>query len=330
MNTELNDEIDLTDLLKKIYKSRKLIIYFSLIFLLLGIITAFILPIKYSSSTVFIPQNQENSTSSLTGVASLVGINLGPASYGGDIPSSMYPQIGESPRFKRLLLEKIIDKENNLTLKKFLIEHYKIDKTSKTSSSSLAMSKLEESCFDILTKIISINVNKKDGFVTINSTMPVAEYSAIIAKKSREILQNIIIENKIETARQNLNFSQKQLSEKKLEFDEIQSKLAYFSDSNLNTVNSFVNNEKDKLQAEFQIINAVVTELSKQVEQAKLQVTKDTPVFSTIKEAIIPNKKTSPKRIELAMIFLFSGFAISIISVLAKDLLKNIYLEINN
>ena len=30
--------------------------------------------------------------------------------------------------------------------------------------------------------------------------------------------------------------------------------------------------------------------LSKQVEQAKLQVTKDTPVFSTIKEAVIPNK----------------------------------------
>ena len=82
---------------------------------------------------------------------------------------------------------------------------------------------------------------------------------------------------------------------KKLEFDEIQSKLAYFSDSNLNTVNSFVNNEKDKLQAEFQIINAVVTELSKQVEQAKLQVTKDTPVFSTIKEAIIPNKKLVQK-----------------------------------
>ena len=48
-------------------------------------------------------------------------------------------------------------------------------------------------------------------------------------------------------------------------------------------------NEKNKLEAEFQIINAVVTELSKQVEQAKLQVKKDTPVFSTIKEAIIPN-----------------------------------------
>ena len=34
--------------------------------------------------------------------------------------------------------------------------------------------------------------------------MPNAEYSAKVAKFSRELLQNIIIENKIETARQNL------------------------------------------------------------------------------------------------------------------------------
>ena len=77
----------------------------------------------------------------------------------------------------------------------------------------------------------------------------------LLAKNAKEILQKIIIENKIESARQNLIFSEKQLNEKKIEFDEIQSKLAYFKDSNLNLVNSFVINEKDKLEAEFQIIN---------------------------------------------------------------------------
>ena len=36
-------------------------------------------------------------------------------------------------------------------------------------------------------KLISINVNQKDGFVTINSIMPIAEYSAIVAKNQRNI-----------------------------------------------------------------------------------------------------------------------------------------------
>ncbi len=324
MNNKRDDDIDLIDILKKIYFSRKVIFYSSLVFAVIGIVVALVSPIKYSSSTVFITQNQESTSSNLSGVASLVGINLGSSSAGGDIPSSMYPQIGESPKFKRLLLEKTINKKSNITLKTFLIKHYKIDEKNETFLSQMDMSKLEELCFNIISEVISINVNQKDGFVTINSIMPIAEYSAIIAKNSREILQNIIIENKIETARQNLNFSQKQLDEKKLEFNEIQSKLAYFSDSNLNAVNSFVINEKNKLQAEFEIINAVVTELSKQVEQAKLQVTKDTPVFSTIKEAIIPNKRISPKRSQLVLIFGLIGFIFSCIFILIAEPLKKI------
>ena len=324
MNTKGDDEIDLIEIFKKIYNSKKVILYSSIAFTLIGISISLVSPVKYSSSTIFIPQNQENTQSNLSGVASLVGINLGTSSLGGDIPSAVYPLIAESPKFKRLLLNTIINKKKNLTLKNFLIEHYKIDEKNDSFLSGIEMSKLEEICFNILSEIISINVNQKDGFITINSIMPIAEYSAIVTKNSREILQNIIIENKIETARQNLNFSQKQLGEKKLEFDEIQSKLAYFSDSNLNTVNSFVINEKNKLEAEFEIINAVVTELSKQVEQAKLQVTKDTPVFSTIKEVIIPNKRTSPKRTQLILIFASIGFILSCIYVILAEPLKKI------
>ena len=102
-------------------------------------------------------------------------------------------------------------------------------------------------------------------------------------------------------------------------FDEIQSKLAYFTDSNLNSVNSFVINEKNKLEAEFEIINAVVTELSKQVEQAKLQVKKDTPVFSTIKEATISNLRSSPKRKQTVIIFSLIGLIFSLSFILVKE-----------
>lgn len=327
MKNDLNNEIDLIEILKKLYTSKKIIIYGSTLFIILGIIISLISPIKYSSSTTFIPQNQENSSSSFSGVASLVGINLGSSS-GSDIPPSMYPQIGESANFKRKLLDKIINKKNNLTLKDFLVNHYNIENDNEFNYSLYGMSKQEEICFEILSKVISINVNTKEGFVTITSTMPIAEYSAIVTRFSREILQNIIIENKIETARQNLNFSEKQLNEKKLEFDEIQSKLAFFSDSNLNAVNSFVINEKNKLDAEFQIINSVVTELSKQVEQAKLQVTKDTPVFSTIKEAIIPNYRISPKRTQLVIIYGLIGFLISCLLILILDPLKKVFKEI--
>ena len=297
MNTNSNDEIDLIDLLKKLYKSRKLIIYITIIFSIIGIAFALLLPVKYNSTTVFITQNQETGSSSLSGVASLVGINLGSSnSFGGEIPSTMYPQIIQSVKFKRLLLNKVIDDKNNLTLENYIVKYYSIKEIEEKNISDLGMTLNEEKYFNILTEILNVSVNQKDGFISIGCEMPNAEYSAKVAKFSRELLQNIIIENKIETARQNLIFSEGQLIEKKKEFDDIYSKLAFFSDSNLNSVNSFVLNEKNKLESEFQIISAVVEEISKQVEQAKLQLKKDTPVFSTIQEAVIPIKKIKPKK----------------------------------
>tara|TARA_X000000950_G_scaffold227085_1_gene274109 strand:- start:35917 stop:36921 length:1005 start_codon:yes stop_codon:yes gene_type:complete len=332
-NINSDSEIDLIEIFKNIYNSKKIIFYSTSLFVFVGVAVALLSPEKFSSSTIFMPQNQESTSSPLSGVANLVGINLG-SSYGsGDIPTSIYPQIGKSPKFKRLLLKKFIDKKNNLTLKDFFINHYNLKvpvESYNTINSSLVLPKLEEECFEIISEIISITVNEKEGFVIIESLMPIAEYSAIIANYSREILQKIIIENKIETARQNLNFSEQQLAQKKLEFDQIQSKLAYFSDSNLNSVNSFVINEKDKLNAEFQIISAVVTELAKQVEQSKLQVKKETPVFSTIKQALIPNKRASPKRTQLVLVFTVFGFILSCIFIIIKNPIRNILNQIKS
>ena len=331
MNQINTNEINLVELIKKLIQSRKLILYSSLIFSLIGLLVAFLSPIKYSSNTVFIPQNQEVSSSSLSGVASLVGINLGGGSYGTEIPLSMYPQILESVKFKRLLLDKVIDEKNDFTLKNFIIDYYSIKKDDEEGSSGLVMTKLEEECFEILSdEILSVSVNQKDGFVSIDAKLYVAEYSARVAKFSREILQKIIIENRIESARQNLIFSESQLIEKKQEFDEIYSKLAFFSDSNLNTVNSFVLNEKNKLESEFEIISAVVEEISKQVEQAKLQLNKDTPVFSTIKEAIIPIKRSSPKRTQIVLVFGFVGFIFSCSFILINEPLKEIFSVLKN
>ena len=325
-----DDEIDLVEILKKIYKSKKIILIISFFIALLGVAVALLSPVKYSSETIFITQNQESNSSSLSGVASLVGINLGTSNFGGEIPSSMYPQVSNSPKFKRLLLNSYIDFDNKINLKQYLIDYYKLNIENDKINSDLYVSELENDCFKIIDKIITININQKDGFISLSSTLTVAEYSANLTINAKEILQEIIIDNKIESANQNLIFSQQQLEEKKLIFDEIQAKLAYFSDSNLNSVNSFVINERDKLEAEFQIINAVVTELSKQVEQAKLQVSKDTPVFSTIKEAVIPVERTSPKRTQIVLIFGFTGLIISIISVLISQPLKKILLQIQS
>ena len=330
--SENSDEINLIEVAKTVWNGKKLIVIITSFFILIGVVSALLSPVVFTSSTTFIPSSQEGSSgSSLSGVASLVGINLGAMSSGNEIPSSMYPQVSESVEFKRLMLEEFIDEKKQVVFKNYLADYYSFDNNSEFNNLNKSfVSQFENDLFNIINDILTISVNQKDGFVTISANMPESEYAAYAAINARNILQKIIINNKIKSAKQNLEFSEEQLKSKKIEFDEIQNKLGYFNDSNLNIVTSSIINEREKLEAEFQIINAVIVELSKQVEQNKLQVSKDTPVFSIIKEATMPVKKSSPNRTKMVLMFGFIGFVLSAVFVIIKDPLITMLKEVRS
>ena len=326
-----SDEIDVIELLKTVWIARKQIIIISFVFTLIGVAKSLLSPVVYSSSTTFINSQKESSSNSgLSGVASLVGINLGGMNSGSEIPATMYPQIGESIEFKRALLDSYIDEKQQIKLGGFLADDNAIEKSVTENNNKLFVSEYENSLFNILNDVISISVNQKDGFVTISANMSDSEYAANTCINARDILQKTVINSRIKSAKQKLDYSEKQLASKRIEFEEIQNKLAYFNDSNLNLVTSSVINERDKLEAEFQIINAVMVELSKQVESRKLQVSEDTPVFSIIKEASMSAKRSSPKRTQMVLIFGFIGLVLSVLYTLVRKPVGQILKEINS
>ena len=328
-----NDEIDFIQIAKTIWKGKRFVILFSSFFVFIGIITALISQIVYTSSSSFIlsSSNDNQTTSSLGGVASLVGINLGVSGNNNRIPATMYPKVVESVEFKRQLLNEYIDEDKNVTLKSFLIDYYDLNiEELTTNNNKFFVSNGENDLFKILKNIVSISVNAKDRFISISANMPTSEYALSTCISARNILQTIVINTKIKRAKENLNFTQEQLNLKKKEFDEIQDRIAYFEDSNLNIINSKYKNELSKLRAEFQIINSVYTELSKQLEQSKLQVNHDTPVFSIVKEASMPVLRSSPKRTQMVLIFGVLGVFISVLYVIFKEPLTQIIKEINS
>tara|TARA_B100000161_G_scaffold61611_1_gene41144 strand:- start:935 stop:1927 length:993 start_codon:yes stop_codon:yes gene_type:complete len=326
-----SDEIDLIELLKTAWNGRKQIIIISFVFVLVGVAAALLSPVVYSSSTTFINSQTESSSSSgLSGVASLVGINLGGMSSGSEIPPTMYPQLGESIEFKRDLLNSYIDEKEQIKLEDFLANYNDIEKSVTENNNKLFISEYEDVLFNIINDVVSISVNQKDGFITITANMPNSEYAANTCINAREILQQTVINNRIKSAKRKLEYSEEQLNSKRIEFEEVQNKLAYFNDSNLNLVTSSVINEREKLEAEFQIINAVMIELSKQVEQRKLQVSEDTPVFSIVKEASMPVTRSKPKRTQMVLIFGFIGLVASILYTLIKSPIAQILKEINS
>tara|TARA_B100001758_G_scaffold219144_1_gene207052 strand:+ start:857 stop:1852 length:996 start_codon:yes stop_codon:yes gene_type:complete len=327
-----SDEIDIIELLKTAWNGRKQIILISFFFVLIGVAVALLSTVVYTSKTTFInSQTESSSGSGLGGVASLIGLNIGGFSSGSEIPPTMYPQIGESVEFKRALLKSHIDQKKQITLEEFLSNNNSgVKKSLSSDNNKLFISEHEFVLFNKIEKIIAISVNQKDGFITITADMPNSEYAANTCINAREILQKTVINNRIKSAKQKLEYSEKQLNSKRIEFEEVQNKLAYFNDSNLNLVTSSVINERDKLEAEFQIINAVMIELSKQVEQRKLQVSEDTPVFSIIKEASMPVIRSSPNRTRMVITYGLIGLIVSVLYTLIKWPLVQILQEIKS
>ena len=354
------DEIDLIELLKSLWSGKKLIIKITSFFVILGIVVSLLSPIVYTASSTFLPQSsQTGGVSSLSGVASLVGINLGEAISSAEIPPAIYPQILESVPYKRSLLEfsfKDPSEGSSVLLKDYLlneisstdvfglIKKYTImlpftvlnairgDKESNSAGSYSAMSVTldEDDLFKALGGILSLSVNVKDGFVSLSAEMDDPIICALVAKEAQKILQKSVINYKIKSASEVLIFNQKQLNLKKVEFDSLQNKLALFKDSNLNIIDSRFENRLSGLEAEFSLVSSVYQELAKQLEQSKLQVSKDTPIFSVIKPVTIPNKRSAPKRAQMVFIYLFIGIVLGSGFVLIKGPLKRIIQEIKS
>jgi LPS O-antigen subunit length determinant protein (WzzB/FepE family) len=62
----------------------------------------------------------------------------------------------------------------------------------------------------------------------------------------------------------------------------------------------------------------------------KLQVAKDTPVFSFLKSVVVPIEKSAPSRSLIVIICLFLGVVISIGYLLAKEPLLDMIKQIKN
>jgi len=342
------DEIDLVELLKKVYKEKKLIFKYSIIAAVVGVVFALFQPNQYTSSTTFIPQlssDVKTGSSSISGLASLAGINLGGMEGSSEFPPTLYPQVVESVPFRLELLSSNIRVNNSeLTLREYFLKYntslnfvgtvkkytiglpslilglFKADEKFVSDSTSIySLTEEDHKLFEKLSKIFSLSINDKEGFITMSFTDQDKIVSAQVTQTAETLLQEKIIEFKVKSSKELLDFTTRQFNEKKIAFEKLQDDRAVFVDNNINISSSLFQNKLSRIESELSIAQTVVQQLASQVEQAKLQVNKDTPVFTTIKPVTVPFEKSAPKRSVLVIVFGFIGIVLSIGYVLAKE-----------
>ncbi len=321
------DEIDLKDLIIPLWKARKQILTTALIFAVIGGIIGFLTPATYTASSTFLPQTAQAGgglSGSLGGLASLAGINLNAPMAGGEIPPTMYAKVLASEPFRKRLLDATIWVDGDTisyrdylesrtssgfglgTIKEYTIglpgkilgalSEDKKDGVESTAGGLQALSDDEYKLHNALAGKVTIETDKKEGVVSITVVESDPIVAAEVAKVTEEVLQDWIIEHKIKNAKAQYDFIEKQFDAKQKEFYSIQDQLAGYMDRNQNVLSATYLTRLERLQAEFDLVNTVYSELAKQKEQAAIQLSKDTPTFSVLDPVKVPKEKTGPKK----------------------------------
>jgi len=271
-----------------------------------------------------------------------------------EFPPTLYPQVVESVPFRLELLSSYIQVNNtNLTLREYFLDDknsfmgtikkytiglpslilglFKADENYVSDSSSIySLTEDDHKLFEKLSEVLLLSMNDKEGFISMSFTDEDKIVSAQVAQTAETLLQEKIIEFKVKSSKELLDFTLNQYNEKKKAFEKLQDERAVFVDKNINISSSLFQNKLSRIESELSIAQTVVQQLASQVEQAKLQVNKDTPVFTTIKPVAIPFERSAPKRSLIVIMYLFLGLFGSIGFVLVKDPLKHVIKSIKS
>ena len=356
---EEEEGLDIMALVRQMWDGRKTIILCTCIFIVLGLVAALTMKHTFTVNTVMVPQMNSKTNSSISNLTALVGLDMGMDLSSKDLSPLVYPQIVSSIPFRKELLYTPLHYAkvdtavstftyyNDIVKPSFLskVKEYTIGlpfvilkalKKKNTdivlpdgdsdddSPKPLVLTKAETKLIkEYITSKVSLNVDKKEGILTLTVIGSEPIQTAELALKAQNLLQTEITRFRTEKSQKDLEYIQDRFNESKKEAESLQASLAAVSDRSQNMIGSRERIQRERIQARYNVANAVYTDLAKQLEQAKLQVKRDTPVLTVIQPVTVPSK-SSNSRTKTLIVWTFLGFVLGCGWVLGKSYLPKL------
>ena len=357
MVPENQDSIDFKALALRLWEKRKYIICVAGTFVIVGFFAALFQRPVYTSSCTFVPLSSSSkaSSGSLSSLAAMAGINLGDMSSGESLSPLIYPQLLGNVEFNKELMRvpfhfkrydepvSLYDLATDPQYRRFslaVIKKYTIglpgvilgairgkqpevsvpDGNGKKKIIS-AYTQAEYRVYKSLSHMLSMAVEKKEGYITLSAVSSEALMAAELCQAAMDLMQKYIADFKLEQARDNLSYLQARSDEAKGEYVAKQMELAQYMDSNRGAPTATTETRRQQLESEYDLSFALYTEISKQLLQAELKVKNDTPVLAAVKPVNVPMQKSN-SRSKTWAVWIFFGIIVSCGSVFAFDWLR--------
>lgn len=346
-------EIDLVELIKRMWENRMLILKITGVCFVLGLLIAVFSSKEYTAGCDFVPQTSNSGSSSrMSSLAALAGINMNQMEDVKALSPYVYENILNSSSFRKELMQTKLHYEDadrpvsfyeyntseefnkpgigKIVMKytiglPFVILNAIRGEQPEPDYSSVGgdgtskietMTKEEYDCNKILSGCLSMTLDDKNGYLSLAVIMPEPIAAAELAEAAVTLLQKYITEFKIEKVQSNLDFVQERYDEAKANFEDIQDRRARFRDANLNTTKYSARTQLEKLDAEYTLAMNLYSELASKLEQAKINVKETTPILTVINPVTVPLEKSKPRRAIILFGWTFFGIVLGMGAVL--------------
>ena len=295
--------------LQHLWQARWKLVIFNFAVLLLTILYLLFLTKPYYESTVTILPEYGSKSSTLSGLselASMAGVKVGEGA-----PTEIYQNL----IFSESVLEPVIYakyKTDEFRDSVNLIEYFEIE-IKESLPKNLQERQMFLELFKDLTKSrIKTDVERLTKILTITVEMPESKLSADVVNKIAESLDEYVRTKRKSYASEQRFYIEKRIQQVKDSLTNAEEKLKSFREQNRVVAQSpQLLMEQGRLMRNVEIQQAVYIELNKQLEIARIDEIRDTPVLNVKEKAAESILKAGPKRLNTLILFMFFSFLVS-------------------
>lgn len=326
-------EIDIMELVAKLWKNRKKIIIWCVVGAVVGLVAGFSIPKTYRASVTLAPETQQRMGSGVSSIASMMGVSLDNSVDA--IDYEMYPDVVSSTPFLFELLDlqvRTADEKIDTTLQGYILEHQKSpwwshiirapfkalgwavslvrpeeesDTTSVAELDIYNLPKDERKVIKYLSEEILVTVDKKTGKTQMSLEMQDKMVVATVLDAVVNNLKDYMSDYRTSKSRQDAENLSIICEQRKQDYHRAQQAYAAYMDSNKSVIRQSAEAERQRLQQEMNLAYQVYSQVATQLEGARIKTQQDKPVFAILDPVCVPLKKAGPSKAKLLVVFTF-------------------------
>lgn len=331
---EEESEIDIMELISKLWKKRKMIIKWCIVGAVIGLVAGFSIPKTYTAGVTLAPEVQQKTGSGVSSIASMMGVNLNNSLDA--INADMFPDVVHSTPFIVELFDLPVTFERKdsvitTTLLDYMLEYqrspwwsYVIEAPFKALGwcidlvtpvkeeegvagplNPINLPKKERAVVKFFAENIMVNVDKKTLKTEMSLEMqdPKVVYTVMDAVVTN--LKEYMTEYRSSKSRQDVENLSVICELRKADYYKAQQAYANYIDSNKSVIRQSAQAERERLQQEMNLAYQVYSQVAQQMEGARIQAEQAKPVFAVVQPPVVPLRKTAPSKAKMLVIWTF-------------------------